>query len=190
MSVKKGRGRPISNEKKYQLFSLVRSGKMSLAEVKSKYRVTYVAATDEYSTKIDIVKTLGAKARIENLMRLTETRDMRAARYLMKIKPKGKLTGNRADAIAAFATGHDGDKGWARYSPMVLTPKRYNPPRKGSSKGLIGKTQYIGFDVFNKDFDNLMKSLLHLTKKRGIEGKDLARRLNQVKAGVGVTVKQ
>ena len=190
MTKRKGGGRPISNERKYQLFSLVHSGQMSLSDLKSQYRVTYVAATDEYSNTADIIKTMAAKARIEKLMKLTETRDIAAQRAIMRLKPKPKMTRNRADAVASFATGYEGEKSWARYSPMVITPKRYNAPRKGSSRGLIGKTEYIGFDAFNRDFDNLMKSLLKMTKKRGVTGKNIASKLKQVKAGVGVIVKR
>jgi hypothetical protein len=163
---------------------------MSLSELKSQYRVTYVAATDEYSSTPDQQRAMGTKARIDKLMRLTETRDIAAQRAIMKLKPKAKMTRNRADAIAAFATGYKGEKGWRRYPPMVTKPKRYNPPRPGSSKGLIGQTEYIGFDAFNRDFDNLMKSLLNLTRKRGVTGKDIARKLSKIKAGVGVKVKR
>ena len=187
---KRTSGRPIEMERKYQLLSLVHSGNMSLSDLKSQYRMTYVAATDEYSSKADQNKTLAAEARIQKLMRLTETRDMARQRAIMKMKPKPKLIGTRADAIAAFATGYTKDKGWSRYSPMVLIPKRYNPPRHGSSKGRIGKTEYIGFDEFNRDFDSMMKGLLNLTKKRGVQGKDIAKRLAGVKAGVNVVVKR
>jgi len=180
--------RPISMERKYQLLVLFQSGKLSLTDLKSMYRATYVAATDEYSSPDDQKKALGTKARLDKLMRLTETRDIAKTRMLLKLKPKIKMK-NREDAIASMASGHLGDKGWTRYSPMVTNPKRYNPPRYGSSKGRIGKTTYKGFDAFNKDFDNLMRALTNLARKRGVQGKDIASKLKAVKAGVSATYK-
>lgn len=183
-------GRPIGMERKYQMLSLIHSGEMSLSDLKSMYRITYVAATDEYSSPADQKKILATEARLEKLMRLTMTRDVAKQRAIMRLKPKPKLTGNRADAIASFATGHEGDKGWRRYPPMVTKPKKYNPPRHGSSRGKIGKTQYSGFDDFNKDFDKMIAALLNLTSRSGIKGKDVARSLRKAKAGVAVAIKR
>lgn len=181
--------RPLSMEQKFQLLFMVRSGKMSLSDLKSQYRATYVGAIDEYSDMDDQKDFFGTKARIEKLMRLTETRDMAKQRMIMMFKPKPKMTGNRADAIARFATGFRGSGNWSRYKPMVLKPKKYNPPRYGSSKGEIGKSKYIGFKKFNKDFDRMMKSLVNLTGAKGVTGKKIAGRLKRIKAGINVKVR-
>tara|TARA_E500000331_G_scaffold342305_1_gene375719 strand:+ start:89 stop:631 length:543 start_codon:yes stop_codon:yes gene_type:complete len=174
-------------ERKYQLLVLFQSGQLSLTDLKSMYRATYVAATDEYSSPDDQKKALATKARLDKLARLTETRDIAKTRVLLKLKPKVTMK-NREDAIASMATGHKGDKGWKRYSPMVTNPKRYNPPRYGSSKGRIGKTTYSGFEAFNKDFDNLMRALTNLARKRGGKASDISKRLKSVKAGVSATI--
>lgn len=178
-----------SMERKYQWLTLIHSGKASLADLKSQYRLGYVAAEDEYSSIEDQKDFLNTKARVEKLMRLTETRDMAKQRMIMMMTPKPKLTGNRADAISRFATGFRGSDSWKRYPPMVLTPKKYNPPRYGSSKGYIGKTEYHGFKKFNKDFDAMIRSLLTLTGNKGVTGKQVAARLTRIKAGITTTVK-
>ena len=185
----RNKGRPISMERKYQQLLLVHSGKLSLTDLKSMYRVTYVAATDEYSRPKDQRAILSTEARIEKLMKLTMTRDLAKQQAIMRLKAKPKLAGNRADAIASFATDYDGSKDWARYTPMVLKPKKYNPPRHGSSKGRIGKSSYIGFTQFNNDFDAMIASLLKFSNS-GTDGKHIAGQLQKVKAGINVAIKR
>ena len=153
---------------------------MSLKDLRTLHRVGYVAATDEYSSKKNQIVILGTKARLDNLMRLAETRDMAKTRALLRFKPSPNMTGNRADAIARFATGFEGANNWQRYSPI---PTRIppSPTRPGSSKGKIGKTRYIGFGKLNKDLDAMNKALLKLSGEKGVTGKHVASRLKKVK---------
>ena len=181
----------IAQEHKYQALRLYHSGQASLSDIKAMFRVTAVAATSEYSATTSQKLFLGTKERMDTLHKMTMTRDIAKLRMLMRFKSKPKLSKNRAEVIADFALGanlglpHD----WTRYGSLVKRTKRVNPSRKGSSKRKIGKTRYIGFTKFNKDFDGLMKSMLLLTKDRTTKGNNIAKQLAGAKAAIEVSTK-
>lgn len=178
----------LSREQKFQALYAIHSGQMRLTDLRTLHRVGYVAATDEYSSKQDQKDVLGTKARLDNLMRLAQTRDTAKARVLLRLKPKPNMTGNRADAISRFATGFKGANNWQRYPPIpTRTPP--SPTRPGSSKGKIGQTRYIGFGKLNKDLDAMTKALLKVTGTKGVTGKDVASKLKKVKMNLRATVK-
>ena len=179
-----------SREKKYQAIKLYNSGQASLSDIKAMFRVTAVAASNEYSSANDQKDFLGTKARIEKISRMAMTGDVAKMRAEMRFKVKPKLAKNRAEVIADFALDskltlpHN----WKRYGNLVKRTKRINPPRKGSSLGKIGRTRYTGFKQFNKDFDQLMKSLLNFTKDRKT-GKNIASQMKRLKGSINVSAK-
>jgi hypothetical protein len=175
-------------EEKYQALRLYHSGKMSLGDIKAKFRVTATVTRNEYSSTKDQKDILGTQASLEKLTRLAMTRDIAKQRAIMRFKPKPKFTKTRNEAIAQFALGTEFalPHGWERYGNLVKRTKRVNPPRLGSSKGKIGKTRYIGFKKFNKDFDQFMRSLLKFTKDRKA-GSRMAGQLKRFRDSVNIT---
>lgn len=177
-------------EEKYQAIKLYNSGKISLSELKARFRVVATVTRDEYSSMQDQKDILGTMGRMEKVTRLAATRDIAKQRAIMKFKVKPKFTETRNEAIAKFAlnANYKLPHSWARYGSLVKTTKRVNPPRKGSSKGKIGKTKYIGFRKFNKDFDQLMKSLEHFSRDRK-GGKRMAGQLRAFRDKVNITTR-
>jgi len=178
-----------AQERKYQALRLYHSGQATLSDIKAMFRVTAVAATSEYSATTSQKLFLGTKERLDRLVRMTETRDIATLRMQMRFKSKSKLGKNRAEVIADFALDSNLTlpHKWTRYGSLVKRTKRVNPTRKGSSRGKIGKTKYIGFTKFNKDFDGLMKSMLLLTKDRTTKGNNIAKQLAGAKASIEVS---
>ena len=180
-----------TREQKYQAIKLYNSGQASLSDIKSMFRVTAVAATTEYSGITNQKHFLGTKERMDRLHKMTMTRDIAKMRMLMRFNSKPQLPRNRAEIIADFALDahlklpHD----WARYGTLIKRTKRINPPRKGSSQGKIGKTTYIGFKKFNKDFDGLMRSLLDFSRDRPTKGNNIVKQLEGAKAAINVSTR-
>lgn len=180
-----------AREKKYQAIKLYASGHASLSDIKGMFRVVSVAATEEYSGSGNQKLFLGTKDRMDRLEKMAMTRDVARQRMLMSLNKPSKLTRNRAEVIADFAIGAKMSlpHNWERYGNLVKRTDRVNPTRKGSSRGKIGKTTYIGFKKFNKDFDGLMKALLLLTADRKQSGARIAGQMAKLKAGVTVSAK-
>ena len=180
-----------AQEKKYQAIRLYQSGQASLTDVKAMFRVLTVAATTEYSGTTNQKLFLGTKERLERLQKMTMTRSLAKQRMLMSLKIKPKLSANRAEVIAEFAGDaslklpHD----WKRYGRLVKRTKRVTPSRKGSSRGKITKTRYIGFAKFNRDYDKMTKSMLNFTRDRKANGNNIAMQLARAKASVNSSLK-
>ena len=179
-----------TREEKYQAIRMYAQGRMSMSSLKDKFKISATATTSEYSSTNDQKDFLGTKERIERLTRMAMTRDVAKQRILMRLNKKPRLTQNRAQVIAKFATGsrialpHK----YVRDASLKKRTKRVNPPRIGSSKGKYRKTKYIGFKKFNRDFDALMKSLLVLTKDRP-EAKRMRSNLQRIRKGINVSAR-
>jgi hypothetical protein len=178
-------------EEKYQAIKLYNSNVITLSDIKALFRVTATVTDDEYSSKTDQKDVLGAKARIDRIAKLAQTRQAAQAEAILRFRAKPRLTENRAEVIAKFATGYRGQlpHNWKRYGTLIKRTKRVNPPRHGSSKGKIGRTTYVGFKKFNKDWDNFERALQGLLQKdkssRTIKGA-----IDQVKRSVSITARR
>lgn len=153
-----------SQQQKYQAIRAWNSNLMSLSDLKTLFIVTAVVAGKEYTPSRQQDMVLRTRDRIEKIKRLTETRDAAKMRLELKSKKRSKLTATRAETIAQFASGFNGKvpHDWKRFGPLVAKTGRINPPRDGSSKGKITNPKYLGFNEFNRDFDNLSKALVKL----------------------------
>tara|TARA_R110000737_G_C14515041_1_gene474326 strand:+ start:495 stop:1052 length:558 start_codon:yes stop_codon:yes gene_type:complete len=180
-----------TREEKYQALRLYHSGQMSLSDIKASFRITATVTRSQYSKQSDQKQFLGTKERLERLERMAMTRDIAKMRMLMRFNKKPKLTRNRNEVIASYALGdnitlpHD----WKRYGNLQKRTKRVNKPRIGSSLGKLGKTKYIGFKKFNKDYDKMMKALLNFSKDRPEQGKAIAGRMAKVRNMINVSTK-
>ena len=91
------------------------------------------------------------------------------AGVMMKIKfaPR-KMSASREETLAKFGTGYKGKipLDWKRDGNLVRRGKP-NKPRKGSSKGKIGRTRVIGAKKVLKDFKLLTNTLQNLMRKHG-----------------------
>lgn len=156
-------------EKKYQALRLYHSGAISLSDVKANFRIVATVADKEYSSPNDVKEVLETKTNLEKLEKLTMTRDVARQRMILKLNQKPRITATREETIAKFATDYRGGlpHNFVRYGILRSKSKRKNPPRPGSSAGKIGRTNYIGFKKFNKDFDALERNLLLLIRERG-----------------------
>lgn len=155
-------------EKKYQAIRLYNSGVISLADIKAQFRIVATVADEEYSSPKDVSDALETKTNLEKIEKLTMTRDAAKQRLILKLNQKPRITANREETVAKFATQYRGGlpHNFVRYGILRSKSKRKNPPRHGSSKGKIARTRYHGFQKFNKDFDKLERGLLALLKDR------------------------
>ena len=180
-----------TREEKYQALRLYHSGKMSLSDIKAQFRITATVTRNQYSSGTDQKQFLGTKERIERLHKMAMTRDIAKMRMLMRFNTPPKMGKNRNELIANFALGgklplpHN----WQRYGNLNKRTKRLNKPRIGSSVGKISKTRYIGFKKFNKDYDKMMKALLHFSKDRPEQGKAIASKMNKLRSAINVSAK-
>jgi hypothetical protein len=178
-------------EEKYQAIKLYNSNVITLADIKALFRVTATVTDDEYSSKTDQQDVLGAKARIHRIAKLAQTRQAAQAEAILRFRAKPKITANRAEVIAKFATGWRGPlpHTWSRYGTLVKRSKTINHPRHGSSRGKIRNTRYIGFKKFNKDWDSFEKALQELLQKdqsaRAMKGA-----IDKVKRSVSITARR
>lgn len=170
-----------TNEIKYQMLKLIHSGR-TLREAKSLMKAASAGLMKEYVSEGDLKDLQELEG---GLYRIRMTRN--DARQLMKIKfaPR-KLSASREETLAKFGTGYKGKLplDWSRDGNLVRRGKP-NKPRKGSSKGKIGRTRVIGAKKVLKDFRELIGTLQALQKKHGKGNtKDLQKAFKSVRTKV------
>ncbi len=177
-------------ERKYQGLRGHYGDKTFRGDKRLDFRTTAMATTPEYTLAGDIKQVGKTMSLLDKLDRLTATRDIKKTRAILSMKSDSKITKPREERIAEMATRYGGviPHNYVRYGFMVAKhPERHTPTRPNSSKGKIGKTDFVGFDAFNKGFVKMEKSLLLLTRDR-VLGKALSGQLNAIKSKVTTTV--
>jgi len=148
----------------------------SLDDAKRKSIVVATASTNEYmgaSDKRDLLSLEGG------LYHLTQTRADATAKLKTKFSPR-KGFGRREEAVSSLMTA------WRIPTPLDYTrepalrgKKPPAPPRKGSSKGKIGKTRVIGARQTLFQLRNLFRELRKIDK----HGKAVGRKQRTAMAG-------
>lgn len=171
----------VRRERKYMLIRYLNAG-YSLEDAKRKSIVVATASTNEYmaaSDKSDLLSLEGG------LHYLTQTRADSAAKIRTKFAPR-KGFGRREEAVSSLMTA------WRIPTPLDYTRESAlrgknppAPPRRGSSKGKIGKTRVIGARQTLLQLRNLFRALRKLDPKgKGVSKKQRSSMSAAIKAAV------
>lgn len=181
-----------TQEAKYQAIRAYNSNLISLSDLRALFVVTATVAEKEYTNPRQQEMVLRTRDRLEKIARLTETRNEAKLRYELKSKKKAKLPSTRAETIAQFVSGYEGKVpySWDRFGPLVAKSGRQSAPRDGSSKGKIANPRYIGFNKFNRDFDELAKAIVKLLEIDDRNRKKARSMLGKVGKSTNVTTRR
>ena len=180
------------SEIKYQALRMYHSNQISLNDIKASFRITTSAAFDEYSSSTDQKDALGTKDRLEKIRKLTMTRSEAVLEKQLAMKVRPKVTATRDEEIARMATGFKTGipANFSRYGILHAKGKKKAKPRPGSSRGKYARTTYRGFKKFNKNYDELERSLLQLVRTGRANRRKLQRQLGAVRNNVRVSARR
>lgn len=171
----------IRRERKYMLIRYLNAG-YSLEDAKRKSIVVATASTNEYMGATDKRDLLSLEG---GLHYLTQTRADATAKLKTKFAPRKGFT-RREEAVSSLMTA------WRIPTPLDYTRepalRGKNPPaapRRGSSKGKIGKTRVIGARQTLFQLRNLFRELRKLDKRgKGVSQKQRRAISGAIKASV------
>ena len=148
----------------------IKSGR-TMAEAHSMARAATVGLSDEYASPKQTKALLDIQGGLE---RIQMTRGQAQQINKVKFAPSRNIIQTRAEHLAQFLTGHKTTQriNWTRDGNLIRKGPP-NPPRPGSSKGVIGKTQIIGAEQTLADLKKLHRQLLALDKAGKLQNRNL-----------------
>jgi len=150
-----------SNEEKYQLIKLVKSGR-TLAEAKALAKSATVAMRTDYANAQDVKVINSIEGGIHNLLM---TRGDARKIMLAKFEPRRQVIATREEMAARYMANLDVNRplNWARDGNLVRRGPP-NKPRPGSSKGKVGRTRFIGHTRTLNGLKRMLNSLQDLIR--------------------------
>lgn len=170
----------VRRERKYMMIRYLKAG-YSLKDAKRKSIVVATTATNEYlksSDKRDLLSLEGG------LHHLTQTRAQAKDKLRVKFAPRAGFA-RREEAVASLMTAFriPTPLDYTR-EPALRGKGKPAPPRRGSSKGKIGRTRVVGANKALMELRALFRALRRLGKGKGLTKKQRTQIANSIKVSV------
>ena len=170
----------VRRERKYMMIRYLKAG-YSLEDAKRKSIVVATASTNEYMNGKDKRDLLSLEG---GLHHLTQTRAQATEKLRVRFAPRSGFA-RREEAVASLMTAFriPTPLDYTR-EPALRGKGKPAPPRRGSSKGKIGRTRVIGADKTLLQLRALFRQLRRLGKGKGVTRKQRTQIANSIKASV------